>query len=407
MRNKEAAIGFIFFTLLIDVIGFGIIIPVLPKLLAEMNNISINEASKYGGYLLFAFAVAQFLFSPVIGNLSDQYGRRPVLLLSLLGFSIDYLILAFAPNFWWFFVGRIIAGITGASFTTAAAYIADISTPETRSKNFGMIGAAFGLGFIIGPFLGGVLGQYGVKIPFYMAAALSFTNFLYGYFILPESLTLENRRKFDIRRANPWGALKQIARYKQFKFLLLAYVFLYIGSHAVQSTWNYFTMYRFEWSEAMVGYSLALVGILVAIVQAGLAQKAAYFMGLERSIVIGFALYTIGMFLFAFASQTWMLFVFLIPYCFGGIAMPNLQSYMVGKVEPNQQGELQGGITSLMSVTTIIGPIMMTSVFYFFTTKDAPFVFPGAAFFLGGIMMCISFLITWWVLLGKNKKLNG
>jgi len=166
-------------------------------------------------------------------------------------------------------------------------------------------------------------------------------------------------------------------------------------------------MYRFEWSEAMVGYSLALVGILVAIVQAGLAQKAAYFMGLERSIVIGFALYTIGMFLFAFASQTWMLFVFLIPYCFGGIAMPNLQSYMVGKVEPNQQGELQGGLTSLMSVTTIIGPIMMTSVFYFFTTKDAPFVFPGAAFFLGGIMMCISFLITWWVLLGKNKKLNG
>jgi len=407
MRNKEAAIGFIFFTLLIDVIGFGIIIPVLPKLLAEMNNIGINEASKYGGYLLFAFAVAQFIFSPVIGNLSDQYGRRPVLLLSLLGFSIDYLILAFAPNFWWFFVGRIIAGITGASFTTAAAYIADISTPETRSKNFGMIGAAFGLGFIIGPFLGGVLGQYGVKIPFYMAAALSFTNFLYGYFILPESLTLENRRKFDIRRANPWGALKQIARYKQLKFLLLAYVFLYIGSHAVQSTWNYFTMYRFEWSEAMVGYSLALVGILVAIVQAGLAQKAAYFMGLERSIVIGFALYTIGMFLFAFASQTWMLFVFLIPYCFGGIAMPNLQSYMVGKVEPNQQGELQGGLTSLMSVTTIIGPIMMTSVFYFFTTKDAPFVFPGAAFFLGGIMMCISFLITWWVLLGKNKKLNG
>lgn len=407
MHNKKAAISFIFITLLIDVIGFGIIIPVLPKLLAQMNNISINEASKYGGYLLFAFAVAQFIFSPVIGNLSDQFGRRPVLLVSLLGFGIDYLILAFAPDFWWFFVGRVIAGITGASFTTASAYIADISTPETRSKNFGMIGAAFGLGFIIGPFLGGVLGQYGVKIPFYTAAALSFANFAYGYFILPESLAIENRRKFDIKRANPWGALKQLSKYKQLRYLLLAYIFLFIGSHAVQSTWNYFTMYRFEWTEAMVGYSLALVGILVAIVQAGLAQKAAHFFGLERSIVIGFALYAIGMFLFAFASQSWMMYIFLIPYCFGGIAMPNLQSFMVGKVEANQQGELQGGLTSLMSVTTIIGPIMMTSVFYFFTTAKAPFVFPGAAFFLGGIMMSISLVITWWVLIQRKMKLKN
>ncbi len=405
MRNKQAAIGFIFVTLLIDVIGFGIIIPVLPRLLADMKGIGINEASKYGGYLLFAFAVAQFIFSPVIGNLSDQFGRRPVLLLSLFGFSIDYLILAFAPDFGWFFVGRIIAGITGASFTTAAAYIADISTPETRSKNFGMIGAAFGLGFIIGPFLGGVLGQYGSKIPFYVAAALSFTNFLYGYFILPESLAQENRRKFDIKRANPWGALKQIGKYTQIRYLLFAYFFLYIGAHAVQSTWNYFTMYRFEWNEAMVGYSLALVGILVAIVQAGLAQKAAQFFGLERSIVAGFALYTIGMFLFAFASQTWMLFVFLVPYCFGGIAMPNLQAYMVGKVEPNQQGELQGGLTSLMSLTTIIGPVTMTSVFYYFTTGLAPFVFPGAAFFLGGIMMGISLFITWVVLIYKKSTI--
>ncbi|MGB4960184.1 MAG: TCR/Tet family MFS transporter [Saprospiraceae bacterium] len=402
MRNKQAAIGFIFVTMLIDVIGFGIIIPVLPRLLAEMNQIGINEASKYGGYLLFAFAVAQFIFSPVMGNLSDQYGRRPVLLLSLLGFSIDYLILAFAPNFWWFFVGRIIAGITGASFTTAAAYIADISTPEKRSKNFGMIGAAFGLGFIIGPFLGGVLGQYGHKIPFYVAAGLSFANFLYGYFILPESLAIENRRKFDIKRANPWGSLLQISRYDQLRFLLVAYMFLYIGSHAVQSTWNYFTMYRFGWDEAMVGYSLAIVGILVAIVQAGLAQKAAYFFGLERSIVIGFGLYSLGMFLFAFATQTWMMFAFLLPYCFGGIAMPNLQSYMVGKVAPNQQGELQGGLTSLMSLTTIIGPIMMTSLFYYFTTELAPFMFPGAAFFMGGILMAISLSITWRVLLVRK-----
>jgi DHA1 family tetracycline resistance protein-like MFS transporter len=404
MKNKQAAIGFIFITLLIDIIGFGIIIPVLPKLLANMNNIEINEASTYGGYLLFAFAIAQFLFSPIIGSLSDQYGRRPIILISLLGFSIDYLILAFAPNFLWFFVGRVIAGITGASITTASAYIADISTPETRSKNFGMIGAAFGLGFIIGPFLGGALGQYDVKYPFYAAALLSFLNFAYGYFILPESLPIENRRKFDFKRANPLGSLKRIMSYSQISYLLLAYVFLYLGSHAIQSNWSYFTMYRFNWSEAMVGYSLAFVGVLVAIVQAGLAQKMAYFFGLEKSIVVGFAFYTLGMFLFSFASETWMMFAILIPYCFGGIAMPNLQSYMVGKVGADAQGELQGGLTSLMSLTTIIGPLLMTNMFYHFTKPNAPFVFPGVAFFIGGILMGISLIITYKVLLGNKKS---
>lgn len=407
MRNKQAAIGFIFITMLIDVIGFGIIIPVLPQLLADMKNIGINEASKYGGYLLFAFATAQFVFSPVMGSLSDQYGRRPVLLVSLFGFGIDYLVLAFAPDYSWFLAGRILAGITGASFTTAAAYIADISTAENRSKNFGMIGAAFGLGFVLGPALGGVLGDYDVKLPFYAAAGLSFTNFLYGYFVLPESLSVENRRKFDWKRANPIGSLRQIGRYKQLRYLLLAYICLGLGSHAVQSTWNYFTMYRFEWSESMVGYSLAMVGVLVAIVQAGLAQKAAATFGLEKSIVIGFALYTLGMFLFAFAGATWMMFVFLIPYSFGGIAMPNLQAYMVSNVEPNQQGELQGGLTSLMSFTTIFGPLMMTGIFYYFTTDKAPFVFPGAAFFMGGLLMAASLFISFRVFLpGLSKKNN-
>ncbi|MBK8623460.1 MAG: TCR/Tet family MFS transporter [Saprospiraceae bacterium] len=404
MRNKQAAIGFIFITMLIDVIGFGIIIPVLPQLLADMKNIGINEASKYGGYLLFAFATAQFIFSPVMGSLSDQYGRRPVLLVSLFGFGIDYLILAFAPDYSWFLIGRILAGITGASFTTAAAYIADISTAENRSKNFGMIGAAFGMGFVLGPALGGVLGDYDVKLPFYAAACLSFANFLYGYFVLPESLAVENRRKFDWKRANPIGSLRQIGRYKQLRYLLLAYICLGLGSHAVQSTWNYFTMYRFGWSESMVGYSLAMVGVLVAVVQAGLAQKAALTFGLEKSIVIGFALYTVGMFLFAFAGTTWMMFVFLIPYSFGGIAMPNLQAYMVSNVEPNQQGELQGGLTSLMSFTTIFGPLMMTGIFYFFTTDQAPFVFPGAAFFMGGLLMAASLVISFRVFLPRFKK---
>lgn len=404
---RNAAIGFIFITLLIDVIGFGIIIPVLPKLLAEMNHISINEASKYGGYLLFSFALAQFVFSPVMGNLSDQLGRRPVLLFSLLGFGIDYIILAFAPSYGWLLVGRIIAGITGASFTTAAAYIADISTPENRAKNFGMIGAAFGLGFIIGPLLGGLLGHLSLRAPFYAAAALSFLNLAYGYFVLPESLSKDLRRPFDWKRANPLGTLKQLGKYKQIAWLLVAYFMLYMGSHAVQSTWNYFTMYHFHWNEAMVGFSLAFVGVLAGVVQAGLAQKAGNLFGVGKSVYIGFALYTLGMFLFAFASKTWMMYVFLIPYCFGGIGMPNLQSLMVGKVPANEQGELQGGLTSLMSVTTIFGPMLMTHIFYLFTSKSAPIVFPGAAFFLGGIFMLISFIITYLLLKDYDKKNEG
>lgn len=402
--KKKAAIIFIFITILLDIVGFGIIIPVLPNLLAEMNNISINEASTYGGYLLFAFAIAQFLFSPVMGNLSDQYGRRPIILVSLFGFAIDYLVLAFAPTYLWLLIGRIIAGMAGASYTTASAYIADISTDEDRSRNYGLLGAAFGVGFILGPLLGGVLGSIGLRVPFYVAAGLTFINFLYGYFILPESLSKENRRPFDWKRANPLGALIHLKKYKQIAVLLLALFFLNLGSHAVQSNWTYFTMYRFEWSELLVGLSLAFVGLLVGIVQAGLAQKAADKLGLNQSVYIGYFLYTLGMFLFAFASSTWMMFVFLIPYCLGGIANPNIQSIMVKQVPANEQGELQGGITSMISITTIIGPVMMTSIFAYFTREGGSFHFPGSAFFVGGVCMLIGFLITYFLLRKPKTK---
>ena len=403
-RNKKAAVNFIFITVLIDIIGFGIIIPVLPELLAEIKNIGINDASKYGGYLLFAFAIPQFLFSPLFGNLSDRFGRRPIILLSLFGFTIDYLLLALAPTYFWLVIGRIIAGFFGASYTTASAYIADVSTDENRSQNFGMLGAAFGMGFIIGPLIGGVLGNYGLRVPFYAAAVLTFINLLYGYFILPESLPPEDRRKFDWRKANPLTTLSKLAQYKKIGVLLIAYFLLYLGSHAIQSNWTYFTMYRFEWDAMMVGISLAVVGVLVGVVQAVLAQKAANRFGLDRSIIIGFALYSIGMFSFAFATQSWMMFAFLIPYCLGGVAMPNIQSLMVSQVPKNEQGELQGGLTSLVSITTIIGPVLMTGVFYYFTTDQAPFHFPGSSFFLGGIFMFISFLIVYFALRKKPSN---
>ena len=402
-NSKSAAIGFIFVTLLIDSIGFGLIIPVMPELIAQLKGISINEASTYGSWLLSAFAITQFLFAPVIGNLSDRYGRRPILLLSLLGFGIDYIILALAPTYAWLFLGRIIAGFTGASFTTASAYIADVSTPQTRAKNFGLIGAAFGLGFIIGPALGAFLAQWGLRAPFYAAAILCLINCIYGFFILPESLSKENRRPFNWKKANPFGALMFLKKYPALSGLAVSFFLIYLSAQAVQSNWNYFTMYRFKWTEKMVGISLSVVGILIAVVQAGLTRRINPKLGNEKCIYLGLGFYCLGLLLFAFATQSWMMFVFLIPYCLGGICGPSMQAILAGHIPANEQGELQGALTSLMSITTIIGPLMMNYLFYYFTSPQAPVHFPGIAFFLGAVFMVISAYIAWRVLQREKK----
>jgi DHA1 family tetracycline resistance protein-like MFS transporter len=400
---RKAAVGFIFVTLLIDVMGWGLIIPVMPKLISELKSIPVNEASPYGALLLSVYAITQFVFAPFIGNLSDKYGRRPVLLFSLLGFGIDYIFLALAPTYGWLFLGRIIAGITGASFTTATAYIADVSTAETRAKNFGMIGAAFGLGFVIGPALGGLLAGLGVRAPFYAAAGLCLINAFYGYFVLPESLDKEHRRTFQWKRANPFGSLQFLRKTKGIGSLAICYFLIYLAFQSVQGNWNFFTIHRFGWSEGLVGISLAVVGLLVGAVQGGLIRIINPRLGDEKSIYAGFLLYAVGLTLFAFASQGWMMFVFLIPYCLGGIAGPSLQSTMALHVPKNEQGELQGALTSLMSLTTIIGPLIMNNLFKYFTTDKAPFYFPGISFLLGAFFMLLSLFIAWKVLKGEKK----
>ncbi|MGK2863052.1 MAG: TCR/Tet family MFS transporter [Chitinophagaceae bacterium] len=402
--GRKAAVGFIFITLLIDVMGWGLIIPVMPELIAQLKHISINEASPYGAWLLSVYAITQFLFAPVIGNLSDKFGRRPVLLGSLLGFGIDYLFLALAPTYGWLFAGRIVAGITGASFTTATAYIADISTPETRAKNFGMVGAAFGLGFVLGPALGGLLAGLGTRVPFYAAAILCLLNSLYGYFVLPESLSKENRRAFHWKRANPLGALQFLKKYPSIGGLAISFFLIYLAAQAVQGNWSFYTIYRFGWSEKMVGISLAVVGLLVGAVQGGLIRIVNPLLGNEKSIYTGLLLYSAGLVLFAFASQGWMMFVFLIPYCLGGIAGPALQAILAGHVPSNEQGELQGALTSLMSLTTIIGPPLMNNLFYFFTKENAPVHFPGVFFLLAALLMLASVLIAFHFL-QKEKKM--
>lgn len=403
--TRKAAVSFIFITLLIDVMGWGLIIPVMPKLVSQLKHIPINEASTYGALLVSVYAFTQFVCAPLVGNLSDKYGRRPVLLGSLLGFGIDYIFQALSPTYGLLFVGRVIAGITGASFTTGAAYIADVSTPETRAKNFGVIGAAFGLGFIIGPALGGLLAGWGIRAPFYAAAILCFLNLLYGYFVLPESLDKEHRRSFDWKKANPFGSLKFLQKNPSIAGMAICYFLIYFAAQAVQGNWSYFTMHRFHWSEKMVGISLAVVGLLVGVVQAVLTRKINPILGNEKSIYTGLLLYTLGLLLFAFATQSWMMFAFLIPYCLGGIAGPALQANMASHVARNEQGALQGALTSLMSLTTIIGPYIMTGLFKYFTTSRAPFYFPGVSFLLGGILMFLSAVVAF-VVFKKEKRLK-
>ena len=398
MRNKKAAVGFIFITLLLDVTGIGIIIPVMPSLIMELTGEGLSAASKYGGWLIFAYAFFQFIFSPIVGALSDKFGRRPVLLVSLFGFGLDYILLALAPDLWWLFVGRVISGIMGASFTTGAAYIADVSPPEKRAANFGLIGAAFGLGFIVGPVIGGLLGEFGPRVPFYAAAVLSLLNWLYGFLILPESLPLDKRREFSWKRANPIGSLVNLKRYPVLAGLIFAMFFVYIASHAVQSTWAYFTMYRFDWGEAEVGYSLGFVGVLSALVQGLLIRWLIPKIGQNAAVYIGMILYAFGLVLFSMAGEGWMVYPYMVVYCLGGIAGPALQGIMSNQVPSNEQGELQGALTSMMSLTSIIGPPVMTGLFAFFTGPGAPIELPGAPMMLGAALVLIGLFLSWRVL---------
>jgi MFS transporter, DHA1 family, tetracycline resistance protein len=389
-QKRNSALIFIFITLLIDVTGIGIIIPVLPKLIKELINGDLSDASFYGGMLMFTYSIVQFFFSPILGGLSDQYGRRPVLLFSLFGFGIDYIFLGFAPTIGWLFVGRLLAGVCGASFSTAGAYIADVSEPEKRAQNFGLIGAAFGLGFILGPMMGGLLGSYGARVPFFVAAGLSLVNWLYGFFILPESLKAENKRPFEWSRANPIGALRQLKNYPTIWRLLVPLAFIYIAGYASQGVWTYFTMYKFNWNEKMVGYSLAFVGLMAALVQGGLTRVIIPKIGNNKAIYWGLALYTLSFVLYAFANQGWMLFAITVIAAMGGLAMPAIQSIMSNAVPANAQGELRGALTSLMSLTSVIGPPLMTGLFSYFTHPSAPIQFAGAAFMTGAVFTMLS-----------------
>lgn len=394
MKSNKTALLFIFITILVDVIGIGIILPIIPDLIMELTGEGNHMAIIYGMWLTTAFAGMQFLFSPVLGEISDKYGRRPILLIALLGLSIDYLIHAWAPSIVWLFLGRFLAGITGASFTVASAYIADVSTKENKAKNFGLIGAAFGIGFIIGPGIGGFFGEIDIRLPFYIAAGLTFANFLFGYFFVPESLTMENRRQINFSKMIPGVSLFALRNYKGILLLISAFFLANLAGQALPSTWSYYGIERYDWNPRQIGLSLMVVGLLVAVVQGFLVGKLVTKFGKRKVIIYGFLLWTVGMFLFSFAHEPWMLYAFLIPYTLGGIAGPTVQGVISNQVSEKEQGILQGSITGLVSITAILGQFIFAPVFYYFIRPETSIYFPGAPYALAAVLLLIAFILA-------------
>ena len=388
------ALAFILITILVDTIGLGIIIPVVPRVLMGLTGTDESGAALYGGWLLFAYAITQFLFGPVLGNLSDRFGRRPVLLASLIAFGVDYLITAAAPTVGWLFVGRIVAGITGASVSTANAYVADITSPDKRAANYGKVGAAFGLGFVLGPATGGLLAAWHERAPFVAAAVLAFANAIYGYFVLPESLPPESRRHFSMRRANILGTIFQLGRYPGVPLLALG-LFLWQLAHQVfPTTWAYYTKLRFGWSEFAIGLSLAYAGILMAAVQGGLAGRLIARMGESRAARVGLFIGAAGMVGYGLSSQGWMIYAVMCVSAFSGLIFPSMNGLLSRRMPPTSQGELQGAVASMMSLTTILSPLIMPRLFARFSSAGAAVYLPGAPYFAGAGLALASFLMV-------------
>jgi DHA1 family tetracycline resistance protein-like MFS transporter len=391
--NKRLATIFLLTTVMIDSMGIGLIMPVMPDLIIELGGSDLSRAATWGGILASTFAVMQFLFGPTIGNLSDSFGRRPVLLISLFVMAIDYIIMGFAHSMWLLFIGRIIGGITAATQSTAMAYMADISEKDKKAQNFGLIGAAFGVGFVLGPLFGGVLSEFGPRAPFFAAAALAAANMLFGLFVLPETVNDKIRRPFTWRRANPFGAFKHISALPGVGRLLLVFFFYNIAFFVYPAVWAYWTQERFGWDARMVGVSLASFGIAMAIVQGGAIRLIIPRLGEHRTVLLGFWMNMLAFLLFALMKQGWMVFALIPLTSIGIIAGPALQGIMSRMADDNQQGELQGVLTSVGAVGMILSPLVMTFSFSYFTSGAAVFYFPGAPFVVSFLLIAVSIAV--------------
>ncbi|WP_293910168.1 TCR/Tet family MFS transporter [Deinococcus sp.] len=398
LHRPQAALIFILITALIDIMGIGLIIPVLPKLVKQLAGSAV-EGARYIGIFSAVYGAMQFVFAPVLGRLSDRYGRRPLLLLSLLGIGLDYILLALAPSLAWLFVGRVLAGIAGSSLTVANAYIADVSAPEDRAKNFGLLGATFGVGFILGPALGGLLGEYGLRLPFVFAAGLSLLNFLYGLFVLPESLPRELRgARLNRNDLNPFKPLSALSAYPIVGQLAGAFLLLNLAGQVIFSTWVLYTEGVLNWTPGQNGLALATFGLLTAIVQGGLIGWAVRVLGERRAIMFGLVMGVLEMLLLAFSRTSLLMYVSLVAGALGGLAGPALQGLISRQVSESKQGRVQGALTALGSVVGVVGPLIATYVFASFNGGGAAIQFPGAAFLMGALSSALGTLIAWTVL---------
>jgi len=395
-QSKKAAMPFIVVTLFLDVLGLGIIIPILPQLVVEFTDGDASQGAVYFGFIASSFAAMQFLFAPVLGSLSDRFGRRPVILIALFGFGVSYILMGLAPSLSWLFAARIFAGITGASFTAANAYIADVSDASNRAQNFGMVGAVFGLGFIAGPALGGVLGHFGPRIPFFASAAIVLVNLGYGFLVLPESLAPEHRRAFSLARANPLGGVLALGKYKIVAGLAVVFVLVSLGQRGLETVWVLYTRYRYGWMELENGLALALVGVMAALVQGVLIRKIVPRIGERRAVIIGLSITTVAMVMYGLASAGWMMLVVVVVGAFGGggIAAPAIQGIVAGSVPPSEQGSVQGTLTSLVSLTAIAAPLIASQLFAAFTGDAPPLHLPGVPFFAGALFTAIGLVVA-------------
>jgi len=384
---------FILLTVVLDSMGIGLIMPVMPDLIQSLEGGDLGQAALWGGVLATIFAVMQFLFGPTIGSISDRFGRRPVLLIALVVMSFDYVLMAVAGTIWLLVIGRIIGGITAATQSTASAYMADISKPEDKAANFGLIGAAFGIGFVIGPMLGGILAEYGTRAPFWAAAVLAGANGIFGYFALPETVTDRIRRPFDIKRANPLGAFKSITQLPDLgRFMIISFV-ISLAFFVYPSVWAYFGKLQFGWGPGMIGLSLGAFGIGIAIVQGLLMRPILNKIGERNAVVLGLSVDVLAFIMLGFVTNGWIALA-LTPFtALGSIAGPALQGIMSRTAADNQQGELQGALISINAVATIMAPLLMTQLFFYFTHESAPAYLPGAPFLFSAVLTFGAVLI--------------
>lgn len=394
----DRAMIFILITVFLDMVGFGIIIPVTPALIGEVGRVTLGEAAVLGGWMAAGYSLAQFLSGPLLGNLSDRFGRRPLLLLSIFGLGLDFLLHALAPTVGWLFVGRLLAGLCGASWVIANAFIADITEPEDRGRAFGRMGAAFGLGFVIGPAVGGLLGEFGPRVPFYVAAAVSGLNLIYGWFVLPETLRPENRRAFDLRRANPFGAFKVFRSHPGVLPLCAVMALFFFFTSVYPAIWPFWGKANFGWSEAMIGLSLAVFGVVMAVFQGFLTGPAVSRWGEHKVALIGLVAAIIAMFGYGLAGSLAVVVALMVVHGPEGFVHPMLTALLSQRVPENAQGELQGGISAITNIAMLSGTVFFAEIFGYFMREDAAYRSPDVAFSIGGAGLVATGLLMFAVL---------